>query len=201
MVEEGVTHDAEGVALDESQAVAVGKSVAIGVGCLGGAATWRPPASGCSPAGWARLVTAANPRAELIGRPIGHLAALGLLGFAGYKGLQHVFHKAETAGDAVEAAYSTAPTSEFVSAGPRSAVSLETIGREGRRFVNMALTTEEIEAVMGGTRQAADPGVRRPGDQGDHQRAGGHGDARAGGAGRRSSGRTSCSCPRPAPGT
>ena len=43
-----------------------------------------------------------------------------------------------------------APTSEFVSAGPRSAVPLDTIGREGRRFVNMALTVEEIEAVMGG---------------------------------------------------
>ncbi|MGB8020190.1 MAG: alpha/beta-hydrolase family protein [Candidatus Nanopelagicales bacterium] len=149
MVQEGVTHDAEGVALDESQAVSVGRSIAIGTGVSAGllvAATGeRLFAHGVG-----SLVTAVNPRAELIGRPIGHLAALGLLGAAGYKGLQSVFHKAEGAGDAVESAYSAAPTSEWVSAGPRSEVSLDTIGREGRRFVNMALTVAEIEAVMGG---------------------------------------------------
>ena len=60
---------------------------------------------------------------------MGHAVAFGLLGLAGFKGLQHVFHSAETTGDAVEAAYSNAPTSEFVSAGPRSAVPLDTIGR------------------------------------------------------------------------
>jgi hypothetical protein len=91
-----------------------------------------------------------NPRVELIGRPIGHLAALGLLGAAGYKGMAVVFHAAETGGDAIEAAYSASPTSEHVSAGPRSAVPWDTIGREGRRFVNMALTVKEIEAVVGG---------------------------------------------------
>jgi len=61
-----------------------------------------------------------------------------------------VFGKAETAGDAVEAAYAQPPASQHVSGGPRSEVSWETIGREGRRFVNMAMTTEEIEAVVGG---------------------------------------------------
>jgi uncharacterized membrane protein len=153
MVAEGVTHDAEGVSLDESQAVAVGRSVAIGAGVSVGlllAATGERLFAG----GVASLVTAMNPRAELIGRPIGHLTALGLLGAAGYKGMEVVFHKAEGAGDAVEAAYSTPPTSEHVSAGPRSAVSWDTIGREGRRFVNMALTVEEIEAVMGGPAKA-----------------------------------------------
>ena len=156
MVQGGVTHDAEGVALDDSPAVAVGRSVAIGaavsVGLLAAATGERLFAGGV-----ASLVTAASPRAELIGRPVGHALALGLLGLAGYKGMQTVFHKAETSGDAVEAAYAKAPTSEYVSAGPRSSVPLETIGREGRRFVNMALTTEEIEAVMGGT---AKPPIR-----------------------------------------
>ena len=150
MVDAGVTHDAEGVALESREPVAVGKSVAIGAGVSVGlllAATGERLFAG----GVASLVTAASPRAELIGRPIGHLAALGLLGAAGYQGLQTVFHKTETAGDAVEAVYAAAPTSDHVSGGPRSAVSWETIGREGRRFVNMALTTEEIEAVMGGT--------------------------------------------------
>ncbi len=150
MVEAGVTHDAEGESLDASQTVAVGRSVAIGAGVSAGlmvAATGeRMFASGVASA-----VTAANPRAEILGKPLGHALALGALGAAAYKGVEVVFHKAETAGDAVEAAYAAPPTSEFVSGGLRSAVSWETIGREGRRFVNMALTTEEIEAVMGGT--------------------------------------------------
>ena len=146
---EGITHDAEGVSLADSQSVAVGKSVGIGavvsVGLFGAAYGEKLFAHGVG-----SLVTAISPRAELIGRPIGHLTALGILGLAGVKGIQYVFHQAETSGDAVEVAYSAAPTSEFVSGGPRSAVSPDTIGREGRRFVNMALTAQEIEAVMGG---------------------------------------------------
>lgn len=153
---EGVTHDAAGVALDDSQSIAVGKAVAVGAGvsvALYVAATGEKLFAH----GVGSLVTAANPRAELIGRPVGHAVALGLLGFAGVKGMQHVFQSAETSGDAVEAAYSAAPTADYVSAGPRSSVPLETIGREGRRFVNMALTTDEIETVMGGT---AKPPIR-----------------------------------------
>ena len=153
---EGVTHDAEGEALEDSQSIAVGKAVAVGAGmsvALYVAATGEKLFAH----GVGSLVTAANPRAELIGSPVGHAVALGLLGFAGVKGMQHVFASAETSGDAVEAAYAAAPTSEHVSAGPRSSVPLETIGREGRRFVNMALTVDEIEAVMGGT---AKPPIR-----------------------------------------
>jgi uncharacterized membrane protein len=149
MLAEGVTHDAEGEALDDSQGVAVGKAVGIGAGvsvALFVAAKGEKMFAG----GVGSVLTSMNPRLELIGRPVGHATAVGLLGFAGFKGLQHVFAAAETSGDAVEAAYANAPTSEFVSAGPRSAVALDTIGREGRRFVNMALTVEEIEAVMGG---------------------------------------------------
>jgi len=146
----GATHDAAGAALDDTPAVAVGRSVAIGsavsAGLLVAATTERAFAGGV-----ASIVAASNPRAELLGRPIGHLVALGLLGAAGYRGVQMAFGKAETAGDAVEAAYAEPPTSEHVSGGPRSEVSWETIGREGRRFVNMAMTTEEIEAVVGGT--------------------------------------------------
>jgi uncharacterized membrane protein len=156
MLEAGVTHDAEGAALGDTATVAVGRSVAIGAGVSAGlmvAATGERLFA----RGVASLVTAANPRAELLGRPVGHLVALGLLGAAGYQGLQAVFHKAETAGDAVEAAYAAPPSSEHVSGGPRSAVPWETIGREGRRFVNMAMTPAEIEAVVGGT---AKPPIR-----------------------------------------
>ena len=149
MVEDGVTHDAEGEALDDSQGIAVGKAVGIGAG-VSAALFVAAKGEKLFAGGVGSALTSMNPRLELIGRPVGHATAFGLLGFAGFKGLQHVFASAETTGDAVEAAYSTAPTSEFVSAGPRSAVPLDTIGREGRRFVNMALTVEEIEAVMGG---------------------------------------------------
>ena len=149
MVEEGVTHDAEGEVLDDSQGIAVGKAVGIGAG-VSAALFVAAKGEKLFAGGVGSALTSMNPRAELISRPVGHAVAFGLLGLAGFKGLQHVFASAETSGDAVEAAYSTAPTSEYVSAGPRSAVPLDTIGREGRRFVNMALTVEEIEAVMGG---------------------------------------------------
>lgn len=149
MVVEGVTHDAEGEALDDSQGAAVGKAVGIGAGvsaALYVAARGEKLFAGAV----GSALTGANPNLQVIGRPVGHLTAFGLLGLAGFKGLQHVFQSAETSGDAVEAAYATAPTSAYVSAGPRSEVPFETIGREGRRFVNMALTVAEIEAVMGG---------------------------------------------------
>ncbi len=149
MIEAGVTHDAEGVPLEGSRGVSVGRSILTGTAVTGGilvAATGERAFA----AAVGSLVIRINPGAGVIARPIGHLTALALLGAAGYQGLQVVFHRTETSGDAVEGAYATAPVSDHVSAGPRSAVSFETIGREGRRFVNMALTPAEIESVMGG---------------------------------------------------
>ncbi|MCB9413043.1 MAG: alpha/beta-hydrolase family protein [Actinobacteria bacterium] len=149
MLDKGVSHDAVGNSLNESQQVAAGRALLTGglvtAGLFGAAKVEREFAGGV-----AALVTRVNPRAELLGRPIGHLLAFGLFTAAGYKALHVVFHRAETSGDAVEAAYASPPTSDYVSGGPRSGVSWETIGREGRRFVNMALTVDEIEEVMGG---------------------------------------------------
>lgn len=149
MLAQGVTHDAEGAVLADSQGVAVGKAVGVGAG-ISVALYVAAKGENLFAAGVASALTSMDPRMELIARPVGHATALGLLGLAGFKGLQKVFASAETSGDAIEAAYANAPTSQFVSAGPRSAVPLETIGREGRRFVNMALTVAEIESVMGG---------------------------------------------------
>ena len=50
----------------------------------------------------------------------------------------------ERKGDVVEAAYPEPPTSEFVTAGPRSEFPFRQDRQEGRRFVLMALTPEEI---------------------------------------------------------
>ena len=51
--------------------------------------------------------------------------------------------------DIVEPAYPEPPTSPHVSAGPRSTMPFDAIGKEGRRFVLMTLTRDEIAEVMG----------------------------------------------------
>lgn len=135
MVSQGVTHDAAGEPLTGARGADAARSIAVGsavtAGLMLAASGERQFARGV-----ANMVTAANPRAQLIAGPIGHLAALGLIAAAGHRGLQEVFHRAKTSGDAIEAAYTSGPTSPHVSGGPASAVALDTIGREGRRFVN-----------------------------------------------------------------
>ncbi len=85
-----------------------------------------------------------------IGSPLaGHAVALTLFGGLGIAGFSVVKRRIERGGDVVEAAYPDNPTSPWVTAGPRSVVDFDTIGKEGRRFVLMALTPAEIEAVMG----------------------------------------------------
>jgi uncharacterized membrane protein len=53
------------------------------------------------------------------------------------------------ADDIVEPAYPDAPTNPHVTAGPASVVAFDAIGKEGRRFVLMTLSPEQITAVMG----------------------------------------------------
>jgi uncharacterized membrane protein len=148
MREAGVTHDAEGVSLDEETSTSIVRSVAMGAGVATGlvavALGERVVAGGV-----AHGVRAISPRADILAKPAGHLVGLGLIGAVGYEALRRVFTSAERGGAAVEAAYHEPPTSQHVSGGPHSEVSWEDIGREGRRFVNMALTTDEIETVMG----------------------------------------------------
>ncbi len=143
----GVTADATGAELSDAPSVATGRALMVGTGVSAGLLVLAE-AERLFADGVAVVVRAVSPRTELLAKPIGHLAGLGLLAGAGYLGLQKVFRNAEHGGDAVEAAYRAAPTSEFVSGGPRSAVSWSDVGREGRRFVNMALTPAEITEVM-----------------------------------------------------
>lgn len=86
---------------------------------------------------------------ELGGPMFGHVVALGLFGAGGTVALSKLKARVERRGDVVEAAYPAPPSSESVTAGPRSLVAFDAIGKEGRRFVLMALTPEEITAVMG----------------------------------------------------
>jgi len=85
-----------------------------------------------------------------IGSPmVGHTVAYGLLGLAAGATFIVAKRKIEEGASAVEPAYPEPPTSERVTAGPKSLVPFDSIGKEGRRFVLMALTPDEISAVMG----------------------------------------------------
>jgi uncharacterized membrane protein len=93
--------------------------------------------------------------ARMIGREpgaLGTLAAhgfiLGALGIAGAAGLNQITGRVQRRGDIVEPAYPTPPVSHHVSAGPASSMPFDSLGKEGRRFVLMALTPAEITAVM-----------------------------------------------------
>lgn len=110
----------------------------------------------------------ANPA---LARPVGHLAALGGLFGAGVIAYDRALAQQERGSDAIEAAYNVPPTSDSVSGGPRSLIDWAPLSREGRRFVGMALSAKDIEAVMQepavdplrlyvGLESAEDPGSR-----------------------------------------
>lgn len=96
-----------------------------------------------------RILSWAVPGLAPASKAIGHAVTLASLGLAIERGIAFAYSKTETAGNAIEPAYRARPDSEHVSGGPRSTIDWDGIGREGRRFVNMALTAPEIEAVTG----------------------------------------------------
>lgn len=100
-------------------------------------------------------VRRAAPGFAGLAEPIGNAATIGPVVAAGWLGLEWVNRRTEVGGAAVEEAYSRPPTSLRVSGGPQSTVAWDTLGREGRRFVNMALPAKEITAITG--RSAQDP--------------------------------------------
>lgn len=123
---------------------ALGLAVGVGVGVsalqIGERATAR---------GVAAILRRVAPGAALLAAPTGHLIALGGLGFGLIAAYEYVIRRVEQGGAAIEPAYREAPASPWVSGGPGSTVSFESLSREGRRFVNMALDRAEIEGVMG----------------------------------------------------
>jgi len=99
-------------------------------------------------------VVAAGMRPALPNHPdirlsLGHVVGLGVLTGAVVLAIDGIYKSAEQTGDAIEAAYKEPPTFPYVSGGPNSEVDWATIGREGRRVVNMTLTADDIEKVMG----------------------------------------------------
>ncbi|MBP7973112.1 MAG: alpha/beta-hydrolase family protein [Candidatus Nanopelagicales bacterium] len=107
---------------------------------------------------FARLIAAGVrrtvPGLALLAEPIGHAVGLGALAGAVGIGMDYAYRQAEQGGAAIEEAYDEPPIATGVSGGPGSQITWASLSREGRRFVNMALTPDEIAGVTGTPAQA-----------------------------------------------
>ncbi len=90
-----------------------------------------------------------------LGALVAHGTILGSMAAAGVIALSKATVGVQRRDDIVEPAYPTPPTSRHVSSGPASAMPFDSLGKEGRRFVLMALPAQDIESVMGA--KATDP--------------------------------------------
>ena len=96
-------------------------------------------------AGIRRVAPGAGPIAGLAG----HTAALGMTVAGLVAAVEYLDRRAETGGSAIDAAYTSPPDTDTVSGGPASAVAWSSLSREGVRFVNLALSRQEIADVTG----------------------------------------------------
>jgi uncharacterized membrane protein len=132
-----------------ARATAVG--AAVGGGLLALAGTEFAIAEGST-----ELVSRALGRRDDPVTPlVGHVIAAATLVPIGGSALNRLRRRMMHADVVVEPAYPDPPTSRHVTAGPASLISFDDIGKEGRRFVLMALSADEISAVMG--QPAVDP--------------------------------------------
>lgn len=129
-------------------AIAVGSAVSVGLLVM---ATLESVVAN----GVAAVVSFAVPALAPASKAIGHAAALGGLALGIERSIALAYSMTDTAGNAIEPAYRARPDSSLVSGGPGSEVDWDTIGREGRRFVNMVLTQDEIQEVT--EHEAIDP--------------------------------------------
>lgn len=122
----------------------IGIAAGVGAGVIGLQLGERAIAHGV-----ARGISRVAPNYDSVSNPVGHVVALGVLGVALVSGYEYAVRRVEQGGAAVEPAYETPAQSPMVSGSPASLVPFDTLSREGRRFVNMVLTRDEIEKVMG----------------------------------------------------
>ena len=146
---------AEEVGDDTIANVSTRNSIGIGIGVGAGVIGLQAGERGIAHL-VAKGLNRVAPRYDAVANPAGHAVALALLGGILVGGYEYGIRRMEQGGAAVEPAYVDPPTSSAVSGGPGSDVSFDTLAREGRRFVNMVLTREEITSVMG-TPAVADP--------------------------------------------
>jgi uncharacterized membrane protein len=121
-----------------------GIAVGVGAGVIGLQLGERLIAHGVS-----RGIARVAPNYDVVSNPIGHALALTILGGGIYAGYEYAVRRVEQGGAAIEPAYDVATQSAMVSGSPDSVVSFDSLSREGRRFVNMVLSRDEIAEVMG----------------------------------------------------
>ena len=92
-----------------------------------------------------RYIPGSGPYATLAGRSLVLGGVITVVGI----GWEYLYRQAEAGGSAIDKAYTSAPTSHYVSGGPNSEVDWQTLGREGVRFVAMSLPEEQIAEVTG----------------------------------------------------
>jgi uncharacterized membrane protein len=107
-------------------------------------------------AGIRRAVPGAGPVAGVVG----HATALGVTVAGLASAMEYLDRRAEAGGSAIDAVYTCPPDTGTVSGGPTSAIGWPSLGREGVRFVNLALTREEIADVTGAPIEAVKAPVR-----------------------------------------
>ena len=95
------------------------------------------------------LARATRRDAGALGTLVAHGVILTSLTGAGLVAFNEVTRRVQRRDDIVEPAYPHPPTSPHVSSGPASSMPFDTLGKEGRRFVLMALSAADISAVMG----------------------------------------------------
>jgi uncharacterized membrane protein len=106
-------------------------------------------AEGAFSRGIAAAVRRAVPGAGPVAGMAGHAAALGVTVAGLAAAVDYLNRRAETGGSAIDAAYTRPPDTDTVSGGPASAVTWPSLSREGVRFVNLALTRQQIADVTG----------------------------------------------------
>ncbi|MGV1004270.1 MAG: alpha/beta-hydrolase family protein [Candidatus Nanopelagicales bacterium] len=124
---------------------AVGQGAAVGGGLVALAAVEFLLAEGTTKAVSAALGRRDRPVTPLVG----HAVAGAVFGGVAARAMNTLRKRITHTDEVVEPAYPHPPTNPAVTAGPNSIVGFDAIGKEGRRFVLMALSPAEITAVMG----------------------------------------------------
>ena len=141
--------DPERHAVDHGSTRAVTQAVAVGAAsglALAAATAGEQTAAQLLERGLDRVL---GRETGALGTLLAHGVILSALTAGGITALNLVTQRLQTRDDIVEPAYPAPPTSRSVSAGPASRMPFDSLGKEGRRFVLMALTSAEIEEVMG----------------------------------------------------
>jgi len=117
-------------------------------------------AEGLFARGLAAGIRRAAPGAAPVAGVVGHATALGVTVAGLGAAVEYLNRRAEAGGSAIDAAYTSPPDTGTVSGGPASVVAWSSLSREGVRFVNLALTRQEIADVTGAPIDAVKAPVR-----------------------------------------